>query len=140
MPATYFGPTGSTLAYMAHAWEPDDDKGVWQDDDPTTTGGWIYDLDAPRVQLDVRAVGHIKRLRANLQTWVNISGVPWQESPWEPVVCSLTTKFFVCLSVQQTTNPEGTNWEAINDVSFDNIASYGTTSLGWDDLTHNLDG
>ena len=60
--------------------------------------------------------------------------------PWEPVVCSLTTKFFVCLSVQQTTNPEGTNWEAINDVSFDNIASYGTTSLGWDDLTHNLDG
>ena len=53
MPATYFGPTGSTLAYMAHAWEPDDNKGVWQDDDPTTTGGWIYDLDAPRVQLDV---------------------------------------------------------------------------------------
>ena len=25
---------------------------------------------------------------------------------------------------------QGTNWEAINDVSFDNIASYGTTSLG----------
>jgi hypothetical protein len=88
--------------------------------------GAIYDWDYPRIYKTDSPAGEINRARFNFKAFatVTVDGGLVRVSP--------IVEYYVRLSTQQTTAPNGTDWVLINDVPGDNSAGSGTTSLTWD--------
>lgn len=127
--ASFYAGTSGSVPTESYD-EDDTSSPEFQDSTPTDSNpqGWIYDLDAPRMQRYEAGVLEIQRMRANFETYAQLT-VP--ESP-DPVRASYITPFFVRMSIRQLDAPTGTNWSPVNDVSNDNVAGYGTTPLTWD--------
>jgi len=78
---------------------------LWRDDDPTDSGGWIYDLDVPRCEIGVENEGTIYRYRGNFQAFATY---PWDDAPPDFVRASPVRSYFVRFSIKQFDYPSGT--------------------------------
>jgi hypothetical protein len=97
-----------------------------RDDDPAPDDT-IYDLDAPGLDVPVAPFGEVRRTRNNFKAYATIT------VQGRRVRCSPVAHYFVRFSMKQTKKPQGDRWKPIDppDVSGDDVATDGSTSLTW---------
>lgn len=120
----YAGTGGSTIVSPAPRVNGADDTSSanLRDDNPSSSGGYIYDLDAPGVSFSPPNPTYILRFRVNLQEYATLdsdsSNTKIGTLNWcERSSCKLSSN--------------GISGAFSSDVSGDNTAAVGTTPISW---------